>query len=229
MADTTAPQAADRVLERCRSTDLDHLREDLSAALDVVMALADAGLDARVEAARIVAQMDQTGPQDALRKVKEELGRTALGVVALFSIEGATSMAGHAEAVTHRQSLAAMGMSTADLGWPEDRLHPAYAGAGRAWTHFQAKTYDEALAAWRLAHPDPVATTTHTIIGCWSGGEVVITGIVDGEHPVWGGTDETGDGLFAESFAIPADAPDKEAALREALAAAHYEHEEASV
>lgn len=165
MTATAAPQMADRVMERCHSTDLDHLREDLAVALEVALTLDNATLEDHLTAMRIVAQMDQTGPQGALRRVKKEFGCAAFGIVALFSIEGATSMAGHAEAVTHPQSLKAMGMTAAELGWPEDRLHPAYAGSGRAWTHFQTTTYDEALAAWREAHPDPVDMTTHTVIG----------------------------------------------------------------
>lgn len=40
---------------------------------------------------------------------------------------------------------------------------------------------------------------------------------------MWGGANELSDGLFAESFAIPADAPDKEVALREAIARKYYD------
>ncbi len=69
----------------------------------------------------------------------------------------------------------------------------------------------------------PVPTKDYTVVGYWSGDEVVVTGIVEGVHEVFGGTDETGDGLFADSFSVPEDADDVEAALREAIAAEYYD------
>ena len=62
-------------------------------------------------------------------------------------------------------------------------------------------------------------TRPYTVIGFWSGDEVVVTGIVDGEHEVFGGTDETGEGLFAESFAVPTGTTNVEAALRDLITA----------
>lgn len=40
---------------------------------------------------------------------------------------------------------------------------------------------------------------TWTVIGYWDGDDAVPVGVVLGDHPVYGGRDDTGDGLWATS------------------------------
>lgn len=231
MTDNTT--TATYTTRRIHSTQTEHLREDLAAALHLVMNLSRAAQEHFVEAATIVTNLyhpqdkrakklaSWLSPQDALRRVREVFGRKAFGVVALFSIEAQTSLAGDCEVLTSSQGLAWMNMTTRDLGWPQDRLPPAYGNDGQYWSEYERITFQVAVENWKQAHPDPTMRTV-TAIGFWSDGEVTVTGVIDGRHDVWGGTDETGDGLFAESFTFDNTEPDPMTAIHQAIADKYY-------
>lgn len=218
---------------RIHSTQTEHLREDLAAALHLVMSLNHAAQEHLVEAASIVTNLyhpqdkhteklaSWLTPQNALRRVREVFGQKAFGVVALFSMEAQTSLAGDCEVLTSNQGLAWMNMTVRDLGWPQNKLHPAYGNDGHRWSEHELNTFQVAVKNWKQAHPD-VTMRTVTAIGFWSGDEVIITGVIDGRHDVWGGTDKTGDGLFAESFTFDNTEPDPMATIYQAIAAKYY-------
>lgn len=231
MTDNTT--TATHTIRRIHSTQTEHLREDLAAALDLVMELADAAPEYIIAATAIVADLyhphderakevpSWLSPQDALRRVRKEFGKKAFGVVALFSIETETSLSGDCQVLTGEQGLASMDMTIRDLGWPQDRLSPFNRDDAHRWSHYQRITFRVAVESWKQAHPD-VTMRTVTAIGFWSGDEVTVTGVIDGRHDVWGGTDETGDGLFADSFTFDNAEPDAMAAVHRAIAARYY-------
>lgn len=178
------------------------------------MTLDDGLLVHQSEAAAIVAQLEELGPQQVLRKLRTLLGVQAFSIIALFSIEAASSLRGDAETVTWH-------MTGDDLDWPQDRLRQPRLNTRTHWTAARLALFDEAVAAYRAKHPDVVLRTC-TVIGYWSGDKVVVTGVIDGKHNVWGGTDETGDGLFAGVFEIDGASVNPEADLAAAIAATYY-------
>ena len=138
------------------------------------------------------------------------------GLVALFSMDAGTALSAACEVLV--SVYAREGGDVRLLGWPEEP-HPANAVG---WDPAVEAVWDSAVEEFKAAHAH-VPTKNYTVVGYWSGDEVTIIGIVEGVHEVFGGTDETGDGLFADSFSVPEDADDVEAALREAVAAEYYD------
>lgn len=219
---------ATTTIKRIHSRDPEHLREDLAAALKVARApeLSRTTPADRHLADAIIADLADTGAQGALRQVARQLGARILGIVMLFSMEAETSLSGDAEVMSTQDALASMGLELVDLGWPEEVLHPRYQGQGRAWTTREQAAFNAAVAAYREAHLDR-QLRTYTVIGHWIDGpygpQVVIAGIVDGHHQVWGSAYRHDDTAFVDVLTIDATAPDPDAELRAAIAAKHYD------
>lgn len=68
--------------------------------------------------------------QSVLRDVKERLGAAAFGQVLLYHLDNRTSLMGQCKVLTSGCSLPELGMSVADLGWPNASLHPLYRNYG---------------------------------------------------------------------------------------------------
>lgn len=163
-------------ISRIHSTQTEHLREDLTAAFDLVMELIAPDLEDPIKAGKIVADLyhphnnhaegvaSWLNPSDTLRRVREEFGKNTFGIVTLFSIEAETSLARYCKSLTSKQELASMGMTTRDLGWPKDMLHPAYGNDGQHWSEYERNTFSTAVENWKQTHPD-LTMRTVTAIG----------------------------------------------------------------
>lgn len=64
--------------------------------------------------------------QSALQDVKARLGTAVFGQVLLYHLDNQTSLMGQSEVFTSGSSLAELGMTVADLGWPNSALNPQY-------------------------------------------------------------------------------------------------------
>lgn len=122
--DTAENEAVAKTTQRIHSTDVEHLKEDLEASLR--FALGDEYTDRATEVQAIIDGIEEYGPQTALRTVKEQFGAAVFGQVTLYHFENETSVMGHAEVLTFPRNLAKLGMTVADLGWPDEALKPMY-------------------------------------------------------------------------------------------------------
>lgn len=133
MTDPTAPAYARVEGRRANSRDPRHYRADLAASFEA--ALGDGATDDQCEQVEVILDaIFETGdPRRALFDVLEGFGPKVFGAVLLFAIEAETSLMGAAEVATSRDALDCLGLSVADLGWPEDVLSGLYSGQGSWW------------------------------------------------------------------------------------------------
>lgn len=110
---------------RIHSKDINHLTEDLDAALRFALG------DEYVAKATTITLLTKNftsyrDSQTVLRDIKHRLGAAVFGKVLLYSMENQTSLSGHAASISSIGALVQLGMTVADLEWPNDSLHPLY-------------------------------------------------------------------------------------------------------
>lgn len=112
-------------VRRSHSRDINHLREDLEASLRFALgeAYEPNGFEVETIMGKLVS-FDES--QVALCEVQIRLGNAAFGQVTLYHLDNQTSLAGWSESLTRTSALVSLGMTVADLGWPNEELHPRY-------------------------------------------------------------------------------------------------------
>jgi len=138
----------DRVFDR----DPQHQSQDLAASLTA--ALGDHPTDeALATAASIVERLAADGhASSALTGVLSAFGADVFGRVLLFHAEARTSLMGASEAMTFPRSLARLGLSTADLAWPAQVLHPAYTADAAEWPADERARFTGHVQRWCTEH-----------------------------------------------------------------------------
>lgn len=119
------------VVDRWRDRDPEHIREDLNTALDVALAsvLGDA-LTAkdRAKADAIVAATHGYNESEwCLTETLAQFGPKVFGAVLLHNLEAKNTLMGQSASLTRsRSSLAALGLTLEDLGWPNETPNAQY-------------------------------------------------------------------------------------------------------
>ncbi|MCI4659718.1 hypothetical protein [Cryobacterium zhongshanensis] len=111
--------------DRSESRDVAHLKEDLEASLK--FALGDDYANRVADAQAIIDGLEEyRDTSDALRAVQARFGNLMFGKVTLYHLENGTALSRDAEVVTFTRSLKRLGMTVADLGWPDEALNSVY-------------------------------------------------------------------------------------------------------
>lgn len=114
-----------RRADRIHSRNPYHFKQDLANSLEFVLG------DEYVAHASIVQGIlellhEDRGNGEALTAVKTQLGVPAFGKVLLYHLWNKTSLSNDAEVLTSTRSLAQLGITVADLGWPDEALNSVY-------------------------------------------------------------------------------------------------------
>lgn len=139
---------------RLNSHDPAHMRFDMNAALQVALG-PDTSNEQREKAQQILDAIPATGEvgnlemHEALEQTLSLLGAAALGTVLRFHMEAGTSMAGPSEITSGTRRMEQMGLTTADLGWPEKILHPFYVDAAAPEDPTLEARLEMAITTWK--------------------------------------------------------------------------------
>lgn len=126
------------------SRDTDHMSEDLAASLRA------AGVDDTFAAGAF----EDNTPHRVLEDVLETFGKPVFGAVLRFHMEAKTSLSGTCEVASTSRSLAILGLTVADLGWPAEILHPVYFRAASPADPAIEEQLRAAVEEWKAAHPE---------------------------------------------------------------------------
>lgn len=137
---------------RVYSRDAAELRADLAASFEA--ALGDWATPSQHDSAGLILATihDRADTFRALTRVLTVFGPATFGAVCLFHQEAQTSLMNTAEALTHPHDLSRMSVSIADLRWPADALHDAFAADAATWDPADLARFRSLVDRFRTTH-----------------------------------------------------------------------------